>query len=101
MPPLDCGEHVLQYLWTWGPTMSGSMGEGPLTHSEISACQANTGIDLSEWEASTLVRLSREYLSESHRATKRDCKAPWQGDAQVQTLAVADTRDAFRALAKL
>ena len=77
MPALDCGEHLIDLLWKWGPAMSSSMGESPLTHQEISYCQANTGIELSAWEAETLIRLSREYLGESHRATKRDCKPPF------------------------
>lgn len=101
MPPLDCGAHVLDYLWDWGPTLIGSMGDGPLTHAEIRACQENTGIELSSWEASTLMRLSKDYFAESHRATKRDCKAPWQDGSEAQTLIAVDTRDALRALAKL
>ncbi len=77
MPPVDA-VHIVSYLFEIGPTMTGSMGAGPLTHGELRAYQENTGIDLSVWEVSTLVRLSKEYLSEASRATKRDCEAPWK-----------------------
>lgn len=48
-----------------------------LTHDNLVACQSNTGIELSEWEAETLVRLSREYLGESNAASKHDSKPPF------------------------
>lgn len=84
MPPVDCGEHLVDYLWKWGPTMYSSMGDGPLTHQEIGYCQDNSGIELSEWEACTLVRLSKDYFAESHRATKRDSKPPFGEDPAIK-----------------
>lgn len=56
------------------------MGQVALTHDNLVACQENTGIELSEWEATTLVRLSREFLSESHAASKRDRKPPFESN---------------------
>ena len=97
MPPVDCGAHMLDYLWSWGPTL----GDGPLTHTEIAHCQANTGIELSSWEASTLALLSRVYSSESYRATKRDYKSPWIEGVETKTNSTTNMRDAIRALAKL
>lgn len=78
MPPVECGHHVLGYLWQWGPTLSGSMGQVALSHVDLVACQSNTGIELSEWEATTLVRLSREYLGESSAAAKPDREPPFE-----------------------
>lgn len=89
MPPVQCGDHVLDLLWTLGPTLSTTGGEGPLTHSELRHYQDNTGVELTEWEASILIRLSREYLGESHRATKRDCKAPWACPEQEAAIRVS------------
>ena len=83
MPVIECGRHLVDYLWTWGPTMVGGMGEGPLTQAELAACQANSGIELSAWEAQTLARLSREYMGESYRASKPDCAPPF-GDGLAQ-----------------
>lgn len=78
MPPCSCAHHILTYLWKWGPTLSGTMGQMALTHDNLVACQSNTGIELSEWESETLVRLSREYMGESSMATKPDRKPPFQ-----------------------
>lgn len=77
MPPIDCGDHLLKYLWQRGPTMAGAMGQAALTDVDLAAFQENTGIDLSEWEVTTLIRLSREYLGESNAATKPDRKPPF------------------------
>jgi hypothetical protein len=96
MPPLDCGEHLVGLLWNWGPTMCTSMGDSPLTHQELSYCQANTGIELSAWEAETLIRLSREYLGESHRATKRDCKPPFAESTEGEQVKRAELQRKIR-----
>jgi hypothetical protein len=101
MPDRGNAGYLLEYLWDVGPTMSGSMGEGPLTHSELQAYQANTGLELTCWEAETLRRLSMEYMNQSQLATKRDCLPPWTDGAPVQSLVEVDTRDAIRALANL
>jgi hypothetical protein len=76
-PPFDGPQHLLNMFWEVGPTMSGSMGSGPLTHGEIESYQRNICIKLSPWICRTFKRLSAEYLNESHKATKRDCPAPW------------------------
>lgn len=96
-PPLECGEYMLDHLWAAGPCV----GDGPLTHGEIRDYQLNTGIRLSEWEATTLRSLSMAYLAESRRAVKRDCPPPWQESPDASSLVVADARDSIRALARL
>lgn len=88
---------MLDYLWAAGP----STGEGVLSHAELRAYQDNTGIELSEWQVSTLRQMSAAYLGESHKATKRDCPPPWQDGTEGVTLAVVDMRDSIRALAAL
>ncbi len=93
LPPLPCGEHLLDHLWTLGPTMCGGMGETPLSHAEIAAYQSNLGFEFTAWEALTLRRLSLEYLNESGRATKRDCPAPWKCAEQEAAIRVAVGRD--------
>lgn len=93
MPDRGDAGYVVDLLWEVGPTMSGGMGEGPLTHGELYAYQQNTGIQLSEWEATTLRRLSLEYMNESHRATKRDCPAPWQSEEYEDAMRVAVGND--------
>ena len=80
MPPLSGCEYILDYLFTPGEvgvTMAGNMGAGPITHGELRAWMGNTGVRLTPFEARLMVRLSHEYLSESHRAEKLGCKPPW------------------------
>lgn len=103
MPPIECGRHVLDRFWEVGPALSDGAGQYPLTHVELSKYQENTGIEFSEWESVTLVRLSKEYLGESHRATKRDCEAPWQEtELKIdQLLKQRSMRDSIRELAKI
>jgi hypothetical protein len=92
MPPVSCGHYLLDHLYGAGPTMSGGMEAAPLTHGELQAYQANTGVALTEWEVTTLRRLSfKTTCSESHKATKRNCPAPWQTEERqiVDRLEVA------------
>ena len=96
MPPLECGEHLVDLLWNWGPTMCTSMGDSPMTHQELSYCQMNTGVELSAWEAETLVRLSREYFGESSRATKRDCKPPFAESTEGEQVQRAEIQRKMR-----
>lgn len=103
MPPCDAG-HMIGYLFDIGPTMAAGMGDGPITHGEIESFRRNTGIEFDAWESRTLRCLSAEYSNESHKATARDCPAPW-ADAPyakpVTTIATERTRNALRALASL
>jgi hypothetical protein len=42
-----------------------------------------TGVDVLPWEARLIRRLSGEFLSQSHKAEKPDCPAPWADDAPL------------------
>lgn len=77
MPPLAAGRYLLAYLWEIGPTLSGGMGDGPITHGEIAAWQSNMGIDLQPWEAALLRRLSLDHLCQSQLSTDPNCKPPF------------------------
>ena len=76
-PPIDAGAHLIDYLFEIGPGQAGSMGEGPLSHSELRAWQENMGIELQPWESQLIRRLSSEYLSQLHKAADPDCKPPF------------------------
>ena len=103
MPPCDA-LHIVGYLFDMGPVSAGGMSGAPLSYLEIQAWQHCSGIELDAWEARTLRRLSAEYLSESTRATKRDCPPPWVHADEVKAApirAVEDLRASIRALANL
>jgi len=73
LPPTGPAGHLLAYLFDAGPVGQGAMGAVPLSHSELAAWQANTGIELAAWEAKALRRLSSEYVAASHDAADVAC----------------------------
>jgi hypothetical protein len=76
--PLPCvADHLVEYLLDAGPVSSAGMGAAPLSHVEIAAWQSNTGIELNAWEASTLRRLSIEYVAQAEQAKDADCPQPY------------------------
>jgi len=77
MPEVDA-EYLLAYLFEIGPTVAAGMGAGPISHEELRAWQANTGIELEPWEVRTLRTLSKDYLIQCAKSEKRDCPAPWK-----------------------
>ena len=90
MPALTCGDYLVNFLYEVGPTMAAGMGAGPLTYTEIEAWQRANGIELNPWESALMRRLSCEYASESHAATKRDRQAPFAGTAPTRRSVQSD-----------
>lgn len=78
MPPLYGTEYLLSHFFEIGPTLAAGMGAGPITFLEIGLWMECTGIELQPWEARFIQSLSKEYLDESYKATKRDRPAPWR-----------------------
>lgn len=103
MPPAGDAEYLLGHLWDVGPAMAAGGYPGPVTYEEMRAWMDLTGVELEPWEVHFLRRLSGEYLSESHRAEKRDCAEPvMRGSSSRDLAAVAKTmQESLRALAKL
>lgn len=105
MPEVEGAEHVLGYLFEIGPVLVGSMGDTPLSHAEIAAWQRNTGVELSSWEARSMLRLSRDYLAQNQKAQKMDCKSPVEEDQYAPLLSAQEMAKAMqssiRALVKL
>lgn len=75
--PLVDAKYLLDYLWEVGPTMAAGMGSGPITHQELQAWQALTGIELKPWENKFLRMLSIEFLVQTSKSEKYDAPAPW------------------------
>lgn len=88
MPDPGAAAYLLGHFWAVGPTV----GDSQITQGELRHYQDNEGITLSPWECATMRRLSIEHMNESQRATKRDCKAPWQSDEYLAVDKVAAAR---------
>ena len=69
--------HIIDYLLEVGPTMPSGLGPAPLTHVELRAWQADMAIELSPFEAQTLRRLSRVWITHAQRSEAADCPAPY------------------------
>lgn len=77
LSPAGCAGYLVDYLFDVGPVGYGAMGAVPLGWPELTHWQINTGIALESWEASTLRRLSIEYVIASRAAESPTCPAPW------------------------
>jgi hypothetical protein len=86
MPEAGAAEYLLGHFWAVGPTL----GDEALTDTELRNHQENMGTPFSPWECKILKRLSREYLAESHRATRRDCKPPFDESTDAVRLQQAE-----------
>lgn len=73
LPPLGAAGYLVGHLFECGPVGYGAMGPVPLSHLELQAWQANTGVELQAWEARALRRLSQDYLAASNAAQALDC----------------------------
>lgn len=92
MPPVSA-EHLIAYLFEVGPVIATGMGAGPITHQELLAWQANTGIRLQPWQARFLRMLSCDYVAEAERSKSRDHPPPWVGepDREFVSRSIAST----------
>lgn len=75
IPEVRC-EYLAVHLFDVGPVMAGGMGPAVLSHGELAAWQANTGVELQPWELRALRRLSAEFIREAKRAEEPGCPAP-------------------------
>ena len=75
MPLVNGHQYIIEWLFDVGPTMMSSMGNSPLTFEEIYAWGKD--IDISHWEASTIRKLSIDYLSMLHHGSEPDCPVPY------------------------
>lgn len=73
MPECDAF-YLIEYLFELGLTL----GEMAITHAEISAWMANTGMQLSSWESRSIKNLSSAYLSACHESRSVDAETPWE-----------------------
>ena len=81
--------HLVGYLFDAGPISAAGMGAVAISHGELAAWQANTGIELAAWECGVLRRLSADYLTASRAAAAADCPPFYVDPATTNRDAVA------------
>lgn len=73
LPPISGGYYLLEYLFEFGPTD----GDKALNAPILESWERLLGIEWQPWQSRLLVQMSRAYMGEMHRATKRDAPPPW------------------------
>lgn len=76
LPP-NPAPYLTEWLFDVGPSGSNGMGETPIDYRDLVAWQDITGVELMPWEATTIRRLSRDFVAERHRAKEPACPAPY------------------------
>lgn len=89
LPP-NPAPHIIHRLTEIGLTEANGMGASPLSWREIEAWQRSTNVCLDPWEARLIRQLSREYLSEAHRAESENCPPPWRTEVTQRELEVEE-----------
>jgi hypothetical protein len=77
MPDITGAEYMVEYWHILGRCSSGSMGPVPLSATEIRSWQKGTLIDLEPWEFSTLIEMSRGYVSSFLEGEKPETPPPY------------------------
>lgn len=77
MPELDDAGYVIEYLLEIGTSMASGFGITPLTWSEIYSWSELSQTELSRWEASTIMSLSRTFTSKYNMFDEKDFPTPY------------------------
>jgi hypothetical protein len=87
MPPIDGGEYIYSWLDELGICSQGMSGAMAIQFSELQSWAELTNTDITSWEASLLIKLSRQYTYQSHISSKKDCEAPFQTEVTQEYMA--------------
>jgi len=80
MPPVECGEYILDLLNRCGMVSQGAGGITSISWQEIKAFKELSGEDIDWWEADVLMSLSRAYVGMYHRASDANMPPPYETD---------------------
>lgn len=101
MFPPNSAPHLVNYLMEIGPVEAAGMDGAPIGWATMRHWQHQMAIELQPWEARLIRRLSAEYLTQSIKARKPDCPAPWGQMTDDDRDAIsAKIRSVFGGLAK-
>lgn len=82
MPETEGFDHLIDYLFRFGPGVANGMGYINASFSEIQAWAQLVKIPLTGWEAETLHKMSQAYCGQLSISSKKDCVAPWSKMAE-------------------
>lgn len=77
MPEVGDAEYLIGYWRSVGLAMSGALGSGPITSTELFAWQSGQGVELTPFEFDVILEMSRSYLSLMQAGSKPECPPPY------------------------
>jgi hypothetical protein len=98
LPPLSCGEHLIEYLFEVGPMIAGGMGPVAVDWPHLDAWQRCVGLVLPPWQSRLLIRLSNDYIDEWLKAQDDTRPAPWQAEDMTEANRAAVSRQVSNAM---
>jgi hypothetical protein len=78
--PINLPPNPADFITDWLMEIGPIMGDRPISEQELAAWQSNSGIELDAWEARTIRRLSKAFLSQHHEAEEPECPEPFVSD---------------------
>ena len=76
------------------------MGLVAIEYTDLDAWQRVSGVELTPWEAETIRRMSREFVSQSHDSHKVECPSPWLAKLPRKQEVAEAMKNALRSLSK-
>ena len=100
MPEVGEAIYLVHYWNDLGLITAGPMGPVAISSQEVIAWQQGSQLDLSAWEFSSLIQMSRSYLSSMHLASDPACPPPYGNPINEFDRSVLSKRvsDAFKSL---
>lgn len=92
MPEVEYADHLIGYLFEFGPATATGAGLSPVGFAEIDAWSTLTGTPVTSWEALALREMSMAYVTMSHDAQEVSCPNPYR-QAPSDPQDIADEMD--------
>ena len=77
MPEIEYGEWIIEYLLEIGPAQSFGMGLSPISFYDIYSWSKITGTHINHWDAISIKKLSKIYVSQYSISSEKECPAPY------------------------
>lgn len=80
LPPVDDYQHIAGWFHEIGPAAAGVNGVVPVSYQEMAAWAELTGVEVTDWEAGALKRMSEQYCYQTYVSDNPECPAPYVMD---------------------
>jgi hypothetical protein len=92
MPDLMGFDHLAAYLNELGPAGHDSSGMIPVSFQELESWSRMTGADVNAWEASMLIRMSRQYCGQHHGSSDPMSPPPYVDEKSEDDMVIIRER---------